>query len=143
MLTSIVRELAALNVRGETAVPGQEALELVVEVEFSGPRTGRVVLAIGRGLTRRIGANMAGMLDLDGRPLNAVEAAKELGSGLAHALLTRLFGADGGFRLAAAQVSTPRPLRGAQLVALELEEGLLAVDVELGQALVSPPARAS
>lgn len=143
VFTAIVRELAGLTVRGETAVPGQEALELVVEVEFSGPRTGRVVLAIGRGLTRRIGANMAGMLGLDGQPLNAIEAAKELANGLAHALLSRLFGTDGGFRLAMAQVSSPRPLRGTQLVALELDEGLLAVDVELGQAAVSSPARAS
>ncbi len=108
-LAWVSQQLAGLTPKGgETALPDTPALELVVEVDFTGYRNGRVTLAFGRGVTRQIGANMAHMANLDGRQLNALEAAKEMASATTSELLQAVFGVDARFRIGQPQTMPPR-----------------------------------
>jgi|GEM_PF-5335829 hypothetical protein len=133
-LAWVSQQLAGLTPSGgETALPPSEALELVVEVEFAGYRSGRVTLAFARGLTRQIGSNMSHMANLDGRQLNALEAAKEMASATTAELLQMVFGLDARFRIGQAQAMPPRPLLGELQLAMAFTEGTVAVAVEIGQ----------
>ena len=136
-LAWVSQQLAGLTPQGgESALPETSALELVVEVDFTGYRNGRVALAFGRGVTRQIGANMAHMTNLDGRQLNALEAAKEMASATTSELLQAVFGVDARFRIGQPQTMPPRPLHGEVLLALRFAEGEVALSVMIGQAAV-------
>jgi hypothetical protein len=133
-LAWVSQQLAGLTPSGgETEMPASQALELIVEVEFAGHRTGRVTLAFGRGLTRQIGSNMAHMASLDGRQLNALEAAKEMASATTSELLQAVYGVDAHFRIIQVQSMPPRPLSGELQLAIGFAEGTVAVSVEVGQ----------
>jgi hypothetical protein len=134
-LAWVSQQLAGLTPKGgETALPDSPALELVVEVDFTGFRNGRVTLAFGRGVTRQIGANMAHMANLDGRQLNALEAAKEMASATTSELLQAVFGVDARFRIGQPQTMPPRQLHGEVLLAIAFAEGDVALSVVIGQA---------
>jgi len=134
-LAWVSQQLAGLTPKGgECALPDSQALELVVEVDFTGFRNGRVTLALGRGLTRQVGANMAHMASLDGRQLNALEAAKEMASATTSELLQAVYGVDARFRIGEPQTMPPRQLHGEVLLALGFSEGEVALSVVIGQA---------
>lgn len=130
----VVTQIAGLPVQEDS--PGQPSgHELLVEVAFAGVRSGRITVGFSRGLTRQVGASMAAMVDLDGRPLNPVEAAKDLTSALAHAVLGAIFGADSRPRLQAPQATTPRQF-GEQVSMLGVADGHLAIDLHLDQSRI-------
>lgn len=128
----VVHQIAGLPVREPASGEArhESGHELLVEVVFAGVRSGRLTIGFSRGLTRQIGASMAAMVDLDGRPLNPVEAAKDLTSALAHAVLGAIFGAEARPRLQAPQATTPR-LFGDQASVLAVADGHLSIDLHL------------
>ncbi len=127
----VVHQIAGLPV-SESIVTERGGHELVVEVVFAGVRSGRLTIGFSRGLTRQVGASMAAMVDLDGHPLNPVEAAKDLTSALAHAVLGAIFGADARPRMQAPQATTPRQF-GDQSSVLGVADGHLSIDLHLDQ----------
>lgn len=127
----VVQQIAGLPV-SESTVSDQGGHELLVEVVFAGVRSGRLTIGFSRGLTRQVGASMAAMVDLEGRPLNPVEAAKDLTSALAHAVLGAIFGAEARPRMQAPQATTPRQF-GAQSSILGVADGHLSIDLHLDQ----------
>ncbi len=129
----VVHQVAGLPVSDQAS--GQPAShELQIEVTFAGVRSGRITVGFSRGLTRQVGASMAAMVDLDGRPLNAVEAAKNLTCALAHAVLGAIFG-DARPRLHTPQATTPRQFGEAASV-LTVADGQLAIDLHLDQSRI-------
>ncbi len=134
---AITKRIAAEVVHQIAGLPVSEAVgvtptsfELLIEVVFAGVRSGRLTVGFSRGLTRQVGASMVAMVDLEGRPLNPVEAAKELTSALAHAVLGAIFGEQDRPRLQTAQATTPRSF-GAQVSALAVSDGFLVIDLHL------------
>ena len=127
----VVHQIAGLPV-SESIVTERGGHELVVEVVFAGVRSGRLTIGFSRGLTRQVGASMAAMVDLDGHPLNPVEAAKDLTSALAHAVLGAIFGMDARPRMQAPQATTPRQF-GDQSSVLGVADGHLSIDLHLDQ----------
>jgi hypothetical protein len=130
----VVTQIAGLPVR-ESDQTNKSGHELLVEVVFAGVRSGRITVGFSRGLTRQVGASMAAMVDLDGKPLNPVEAAKDLTSALAHAVLGAIFGAEARPRLQAPQATTPRQF-GEQASVLGVADGHLAIDLHLDQSRI-------
>lgn len=131
----VVHQIAGLPVHEPTsneAMGQQSGHELLVEVVFAGVRSGRLIVGFSRGLTRQVGTSMAAVVDLDGCPLNPVEAAKDLTSALAHAVLGAIFGADARPRMQAPQATTPRQF-GAQASVLGVADGHLSIDLHLDQ----------
>ncbi len=128
----VVHQIAGLPV-AETANAAPTTQELLVEVQFSGHRSGRLTVGFSRGLTRQVGAGMAAMVDLDGRPLNPVEAAKELTCAIAHAVLGVIFGEQERPRLQIAQTTTPRQF-GVLVSVLKVADGFLVVDLQMNAA---------
>ena len=126
----VVHQVAGLPVNDSAAAAAPTQHELLVEVQFAGVRSGRLTVGFSRGLTRQVGAAMAAMVDLEGRPLNPVEAAKELTSALAHAVLGAVFGEQDRPRLQTAQATTPRQF-GALASVLKVADGFLVIDLHL------------
>jgi hypothetical protein len=131
----VVSQIAGLPVNDSTAPAAASGHELLVEVAFAGVRSGRLTVGFSRGLTRQVGASMAAMVDLDGKPLNPVEAAKDLTSALAHAVLSAIFGAEARPRLQAPQATTPRQF-GERTSVLGVADGHLAIDLHLDQSRI-------
>jgi len=127
----VVHQIAGLPVC-ESATIDHLGHELLVEVAFAGVRSGRLTIGFSRGLTRQVGAAMAAMVDLNGQPLNPVEAAKELTSALAHALLGAIFGVEARPRMQAPQATTPRQF-GPQASVLGVADGHLVIDLQMDQ----------
>jgi hypothetical protein len=127
----MVHQITGLAVR-ETDPASPTTWELLVEVPFGGVRSGRMVLGFSRGLTRQVGMAMGEMVDLDGRPLSTVDAAKELASAVAHAVLLAGFSVDARPRLQSPRAMTPVPLEG-DVVVLGVADGVLAVSLLLDQ----------
>jgi hypothetical protein len=127
----VVHQIAGLPVT-ESATIDHQGHELLVEVAFAGARSGRLTVGFSRGLTRQVGAAMAAMVNLDGHPLNPVEAAKDLTSALAHAVLGAIFGVEARPRMQAPQATTPRQF-GAQASVLGVADGQLVIDLQLDQ----------
>ena len=127
----VVHQLSGLPV-GEATCNEQGIHELVVEVVFAGVRSGRLTVGFSRGLTRQVGASMAALVDLGGQTLNPVEAAKDLTSAMAHAVLGAIFGADARPRIQTAQATTPRKF-GDHSSILGVADGHLSVDLHLDQ----------
>jgi hypothetical protein len=125
----VVREITGLVVT-ESTTAATIAQELLVEVAFIGTSNGRLAVGFSRGLTRQVGASMASMVDLEGRPLNPMEAAKELSSALIHALIVAIFGADSGLRIQVPQMIAHRQI-GAQASVLNVADGQLVIDLHI------------
>jgi len=130
----VVHQIAGLPV-SESVSTERGGHELLVEVVFAGVRSGRLTIGFSRGLTRQVGASMAAMVDLDGHPLNPVEAAKDLTSALAHAVLGAIFGPDARPRMQAPQATTPRQF-GDQSSILGVADGHLSIDLHLDQSRI-------
>jgi hypothetical protein len=131
-LSRIGVSVGGLNPEAVIPAPGAEGFELVVEVRFAGPRSGAVSIGLSRGLTRQIGKTMAAVVDLEGRPVSAIEAAKEFGVAITNDLLTVLFGLDVRFRISEVNAGSPRPLRGEVVIAQRFAEGFVALSAEFG-----------
>jgi hypothetical protein len=116
---------------GEVQSNVADAGELQIEVAFAGVRSGRLTVGFSRGLTRQIATAMAAMVDLDGRPLGPIEAAKELASAIAHGVLVAVFGAEN-MRLNAPQATTAHRF-GDRSIVLGVADGCLAIDFHLDQ----------
>ncbi len=129
-VSDVVTQLTGLSITGSHA-EHNGVYELVVDIDFAGPRSGRFSLALSRGLTRQVGAAMAAMVNLDGRPLNALDAAKELASAVAHKLLANIFGDDVRCHLRQAEASPSRPLADNDVVSIGVNDGILAVRLHL------------
>jgi hypothetical protein len=129
-VTDVVGQLTSLPVTGSHAAH-DGVYELVVDLDFAGPRSGRFSLALSRGLTRQVGAAMAAMVDLDGKPLNAIEAAKELASAVVHQLLVDVFGSEARCRLGQASAAPSRPLDDDDVIRIGVSDGILAVRLHL------------
>lgn len=125
-----VQQITGLAVNCEVAEIA-DACELHVEVAFAGVRSGRLTVGFSRGLTRQIGAAMAAMVDLDGRPLSPVEAAKDLVCAIAHAVLGAVFGAERP-RLQSPQATTAHRFSEGAVV-LAVADGRLVVEFHLDQ----------
>jgi hypothetical protein len=129
-LSEVVSQLTGLEVTGSHA-EHNGVYELVVDIDFAGPRSGRVSLALSRGLTRQVGAAMAAMVNLDGRPLNAIDAAKELASAVAHKILQDIFGSEVRCHMRQAEASPSRPLADNDVVSIGVNDGIVAVRLHL------------
>ncbi len=129
-VSEVVTQLTGLPISGSHE-EHNGVYELVVDIDFSGHRSGRFSLALSRGLTRQIGTAMAAVVDLDGRPLNAIEAAKEITNAVAHKLLSDIFGTDVRFRMGQTEAAPSRPLADDDVVSIGVSDGILAVRLHL------------
>lgn len=125
-----VQQITGLVV-GDGEIGQPEVCELHVEVAFTGVRHGRLTVGFSRGLTRQIGTAMAAMVDLDGRPLSPVEAAKDLVCAIAHAVLGAVFAAEQP-RLQSPHATNAHRF-GADAVVLAVADGRLVIEFHLDQ----------
>jgi hypothetical protein len=125
-MLEVVQSTTGLTV--STNHPDHEgAYELVIDIPFGGPRSGKFSLALSRGLTRQVATAMAEMPDYEGRPLNALEAARELSCAVAHKLLVSFYGAEATSQLGVPEVCPSRPLNDVDVVTIGVSDGILAV----------------
>jgi hypothetical protein len=125
-------DIGGLTAVQDAPLPGPETQELAIEIEFSGFRSGKLTMGIGRGLSRQLAISMQQRDGEEARPINAVEAVKSFASLLLSSLLAGLYGLEAHFRMGSPQAMPPRPLQGTLVLALGAKEGTLSIALEVG-----------
>jgi hypothetical protein len=122
----IVQSVTGLPVSA-THADHQGVYEMVIDIPFGGRRSGKFSLALSRGLTRQVATAMANMPDNNGRPLNALDAARELSCAVAYKLLVSFYGTEVTYHFGVPEISPSRPLNDSDVVTIGLSDGILAV----------------
>ncbi len=128
-VAEIVGNLGFLTPMGVAEAIPADARERVIEVTYAGACQGRIVIAVGPGLSRELARNMLGIPP--GDPVSeddADEALKELANVIAGNLLPMIVGVYKASLSPPAQVAPERFPEG-DAICLDLAEGLLAVAI--------------